>query len=237
MSQTTTSLPPHLDQAPAPDGPPVNGARLELLSAVQPLRLALRAPRLLRGPRGDGRLVVDVPGWKAPEASMAPLRSYLRWLGHDARGWSLGTNDGDPEDAADALVARLDEQGLDRVALLGWSLGGVVCREVARRRPAVVERVVTFGTPVVGGPLHTAGLGSFSAAELDRIERRQAQVDREQPLEVPVTAILSRRDGVVSWLAAIDRTSEQVRHVEVSSSHLGLGLDPDVWLAVAEALA
>jgi len=49
--------------------------------------------------------------------------------------------------------------------------------------------------------------------------------------------IFSRRDGIVAWEASIDDWSPRVRHVEVKSTHLGLGIDPDVWLLVAEALA
>ena len=49
--------------------------------------------------------------------------------------------------------------------------------------------------------------------------------------------MFSRRDGVVAWQACIDRATPGVEHVEVSSTHIGMGVDPDVWAVVAERLA
>ena len=57
------------------------------------------------------------------------------------------------------------------------------------------------------------------------------------PIRVPVTAVYSRRDGIVAWQACIDEHNPHVEHVEVSSSHLGMGLDPAVWLLAARLLA
>ncbi len=202
--------------------------------------LPLHLPALLRAPRGDGGVVVDIPGWRAPEASMAPLRTYLRLLGHDARTWGLGTNTGRPERDAERLaerVADLAERGGRPVALVGWSLGGVVARETARLLPDAVRAVVHYGTPVVGGPTWTAGAGTIGQRECRRLAELSARYDAQDPLRVPVTAVFTRQDRVVDWAACIDRTSLDVRHVEVGSTHLGMGVDPAVWLTVARALA
>jgi pimeloyl-ACP methyl ester carboxylesterase len=237
-------LPPVLDRvpdAPEPSVPRMVTAFLpEWRTALLPARLLLDAPALARAPRGDGGPVVDVPGWRAPELTMAPLRGYLRWLGYDARGWGGGTNLGDPRASARTLAERVREVHAEtgrRVALVGWSLGGVVARGVARREPALVRRVVTYGTPVVGGPAWTVGASSFGPSQSRRISRTAERVERRDPIRVPVTAIYTRRDAVVSWPACIDRFTPGVRHVEVSSTHLGLGLDPDVWRIVADQLA
>ena len=56
------------------------------------------------------------------------------------------------------------------------------------------------------------------------------------PLKVPVTAIYSKRDGVVAWQACIDRWSPKVEHVEVSETHVGLGFAPRVMQIIAEAI-
>ncbi len=229
------------DHEPA-SGPP--GLRLgfgEVTAAGQAYRLAAAQRRLRAAPRApwEGAPVVDVPGFAAPEALMTPLRRYLGSLGHDARGWGFGRNRGDVR----GDVRRLERLVLDRsetdgpVALVGWSLGGVVAREVARRRPDAVRRLVTFGTPVVGGTAHTAGARFGRRTDGDRLAAYTEHRDRTNPLRVPVTVILSRRDGVVSWPSCLDRHSLLVDHVEVRSTHLGMVADPDVWLTTARRLA
>ncbi|WP_457206494.1 alpha/beta fold hydrolase [Nocardioides sp. P5_C9_2] len=223
----------------SPTGPPSTRTALgELGAALDAVRLVGALPRLATAPRGDGHLVVDIPGWRAPEVTGAPLRAYLRALGYDARGWGFGTNTGDPRRDVDRLAGRVLEL-VDRAgspaSLVGWSLGGVIAREVARRHPEAVRRVVTYGTPVIGGPIHTTvarAPGSGSGA--GRVTRR---LDAVAPIRVPLTVLFSTRDGIVSWKACIDRSTPGVEHVEVSSTHLGMGVDPDVWMIVADRLA
>jgi dienelactone hydrolase len=227
---------------PEPEGPPGRLIRAaELTAPLELARLILSTPSLRRIPReGDGALVVDIPGWRSPEASTAPLRSFLRWLGYDAEPWGFGTNHGDPENDARRLVPLVVERAekADRpVSLIGWSLGGVIAREVARARPDAVRRIITYGTPVIGGPAHTIGASSFNEEESARIDALIRETESENPIQVPVTAIYTRRDGIVDWRACIDRTSLDVEHIEVASTHLGLGIDADVWRVVAERLA
>lgn len=228
-----------VDALAAPSGPPPTWATLgELTSPLAAVRLVGAVPRLASMPRGDGHLVVDIPGWQAPELSGAPMRAYLRRLGYDARGWGFGTNTGDPRRDVDRLSARVldlvDETG-SPASLVGWSLGGVIAREVARRHPEAVRRVVTYGTPV-SGPRHTSVARFFGAGSGDA-ERVTRRLDAESPISVPLTVMFSRRDGVVAWQACLDRSTPGVEHVEVSSTHIGLGVDPDVWAVVAERLA
>lgn len=241
MRLTASVVHPTAPDAPPPDGPPADRVWSgEWRSALQVPRLVLRAPELLTAPRGDGAPTMVIPGWRAPEASMAPLRAYLRWLGHDARYWGFGTNQGLPERDSRrlaAVVARLADAAGRGVALVGWSLGGTVARETARIAPDAVTRVVTYGTPAVGGPRHTVGARTLGDQETTRIADLVDRLDAETPIPVPITAIFTRRDSVVNWTACIDRRSPDVRHVEVTSTHLSLGVDPDVWSTVAQALS
>jgi dienelactone hydrolase len=134
-----------------------------------------------------------------------------------------------------ALTERLAVDG--PVPLLGWSLGGVLARETARERPGLVSQVITMGTPVVGGPKYTLTARTYAArgADLDHIERMVAERNRV-PITVPVTAIYSKNDGVVDWRACIDHHNE-VEHIEVRATHLGMGASAEVFDIVARRLA
>jgi pimeloyl-ACP methyl ester carboxylesterase len=179
-----------------------------------------------------------VPGLGATDASLFPLRAYLRQLGHDARPINMGRITDDVEGqylrVAEELV-RTSTEIDGPVVLIGWSIGGILSREAARDHPDAVSRVFTFGTPVVGGPAYSQAAYRYSQPVIDSIAKRveeRAQI----PLRVPLTAIWSRLDGIVEPAACFDRVSTDVEHIEVRSTHLGMGLDPDVWNAIASRL-
>lgn len=79
----------------------------------------------------------------------------------------------------------------------------------------------------------TALVGCYSDHQLAEIRARIAERGRV-PIETPITAIWSRNDGIVAPEACIDRDSPDVEHIEVTSTHLGMGVDPDVWIVVAD---
>jgi len=214
---------------------------LQLRLFREPFRRRAHRARLAAAPRGDGEIVVVLPGMGMGDFSTATLRRYLRHLGFDARGWGLGRHRPEVWTTLPRMLARLETwaaEGGAPVALVGWSLGGVVARELARLRPDLVRCVVTLGAPVVGGLKHTAIAGLFRVQgwDLDDVARR-VEAANQVPIRVPVTAIWSRRDGIVAWQAAIDRATPGVENVEVGSCHWGLGLDPDVLVRVARAVA
>jgi hypothetical protein len=211
----------------------------ESLTGRELLRLPMHTPALLRAPRGDGGPVLLVPGLGATDASLLPLRRFLERLGHDPHGLQLGRMTADVRGTMPHVLARirqLQQRSGRKLAVVGQSIGGVLAREAAREEPALVRRIVTFGSPVVGGPEHTATSVYYTAAERERIRARVAERARV-PIVVPVTAIWSRNDGIVAPAACIDHATPAVEHVEVTSSHLGMGFDPDVWMIVARRLA
>jgi pimeloyl-ACP methyl ester carboxylesterase len=224
--------------APTPTGFP--DLRVEWRIARETARLALSAPQLVTAPRGDGAPVMLIPGWQAPEASMGPLRQLLRFKGYDARHWGEGVNRGDVA----AYVDRLEPVARDRVqrsgktlGLVGWSLGGVIARELARRLTEEVRCVITYGSPVVGGPTYTVASRRYSAADRARIVEMIDERERSQPIVAPIAAVFSRNDTIVSWPACIDRISPNVKHYEVDATHFSMGVDPSVWRLVLEQLA
>jgi pimeloyl-ACP methyl ester carboxylesterase len=221
--------------------PPRAGLVNEAFAGLEFGRLAFGWPRLLQLPRGKGERVMVLPGYGADDLSTVALRAYLRAMGYVATGWGLGRNDGDVSRLMGQVAARvreLTERDQAPVRLIGWSLGGYLAREAARDLPQRVARVVTLGSPVVGGPKYTAVARLFGTNPnvLDLIERL---VDQRYavPLTVPVTAIYSKRDGVVAWQACIDERSPAVEHVEVRTTHIGLGFAPEVYEIVARRLA
>ena len=234
MSATPTAMAASADfEAPTR----ADGLR-ELRAGWDMMRLAARTPELLRAPRGNGRAVMVVPGLQASDASLVPLRSFLAQRGHDVRPWGLGANTGDLDallERTQASVRRLAEETGRAVNLVGWSLGGVYARETARDQPDTVHRIATFGTPLLG-PRYTLGHTFFPEAELRRIE---TIIDErgQRPIEVPLTAMYSRNDGIVDWRTCPDRQTPGAVNVEVSSSHIGMGLDPTVWMHIARWLS
>lgn len=227
-------------EAPAPQRMGFPNLALEWRIGRETLRLTLALPRFALVPRGRGQTVVLIPGFRAPEASMQPLRRLLRAKGYNALHWGEGTNKGDVERYVERLKLRLNRLALEHdgpVALVGWSLGGVIAREIARECPELVSTVVTYGSPVVGGPVYTAAARAYSAGERARIEALTLERSRATPIETPLAVIFSRRDTIVSWPACIDRSSRDVTHFEVSSTHFSMGLDPAVWQIVLERLA
>lgn len=212
------------------------------LRAVRDLATTWTRRRDLRqAPRGQGQPVLLVPGFRTSDRAMAVHRRYLEKLGFVVRGWGLGTNQGNVK----ALLPRLSEQ-VDQfcqavgspVALVGVSLGGVLAREVARDRPEQVRRVITLGTPVVGGPKYTVAASTFirRGYDLDAIAA-EAEARSRTPFAMPVTAVLSPDDGVVHWAACFDRNDPKVEHVQIRSTHVGLLFHADARIIMAERLA
>lgn len=219
--------------------------RADLLRELGVLRDAARSvsrlSALQRGPRGRGQSALFVPGFRTGDGATALFRRYLNGRGFVAHGWRLGVNHG----RVDALLPRVIERAESLVdahggpvAMVGTSLGGVLAREVARDRPDLVRRVVTLGSPVVGGPKYTqAGLTyQRRGYDLDAIEA-EIELRYRVPLQVPVTAIFSKDDGIVAWPACIDRQTRGVEHIEIRSTHVGLTFHADALLEVARVLA
>lgn len=204
--------------------------------------LPLSVVNLNAAPRGDGHPVLVLPGYLADDSSTWVIRAYLDYLGYDVSGWGLGLNRGGVGKSKGAMIDRLEqivEETGQSVRLVGQSLGGVVSREIARERPYLVDRIVTLGSPVVGGPKYTT-ISSFfrrlTGEDVDHIEEIIKQRERV-PITTPITAIYSRSDGVVSWQACIDENNPNVDHVEVASSHGGMGVNGVVLEIIAKTLA
>jgi len=195
-------------------------------------------------PAGDGHPVVIFPGLATDRRATAPLKSFCEDLGYTAYDWGRGLNTG-PKGDIDAWLDKLSEHvgdvtasHHDTMSLIGWSLGGIYAREVAKRLRGRVRRVITIATPFAGTAEQT------NVAWLYRLLNGQAPVLDEGlmarlrlPPVVPTTSIFSRSDGIVAWQACIqDEVGKHTENIEVEGSHVGMAWNPQVLSIIANRL-
>ncbi|MEM9133206.1 MAG: alpha/beta hydrolase [Actinomycetota bacterium] len=216
---------------------------LEARVAVEyPLWQALR-PMLEQLPRGDGHPVLVLPGFTAADRSTAPLRSLLRRLGYRTYGWKLGANLGPTPHIVEGLDRRfrhIEEREGRPISLVGWSLGGLFARELARTYPGNVRQVITLGSPIRMSPGDRSAASSRweSLSELHDAEVIDMMSQRDRPpLPVPTTSVYTRSDGIVHWRTCLECKGPLSENVEVYGSHCGLGFNPSVALVVTDRLA
>jgi pimeloyl-ACP methyl ester carboxylesterase len=236
------------DAAWTANGRPARAPSMRLL-LTEPARsladlatLPLAASWLSFAPRGDGHGVLVLPGLLASDTSTLVLRGFLRRLGYQVRGWDLGRNLGPTDEVLDEMPVRLAELASltgRRVSLIGWSLGGIYARELARQRPAQVRRVITLGSPfaLTDGQRSHADRAYERRSGLHASGRVPTREQFSRPIAVPSTAVYSRRDGIVSWRACIEPETALHQNVEVRCAHLGFGVDQATLWLIADRLA
>jgi pimeloyl-ACP methyl ester carboxylesterase len=207
--------------------------------------LATRATAslLLRhAPRGQGQPVLVLPGFMAGDRSTRFLRRTLRRLGFDAHPWLLGQNRGMTPKfrirLTDRVEAMIDRHG-DDLSIVGWSLGGIYAREIAKMLPEQVRQVVTLGSPFANATRASRGsrLYGFLTGREGREGRDEMAAELRTPPPVPSTSIFTRTDGIVHWRACLEPESDHTENIEVPGSHCGLGVNSLALLAVADRLS
>jgi len=199
-------------------------------------------PLLNLAPRGDGHPVLVLPGLVASDVSTRPLRSFLKGRGYAVSGWKQGRNLGLRDGVQDSMLALLQdtyETHGRKVSLVGWSLGGLYARQLAKLMPDKVRSVITLGSPFAAGPKATNAWQVYemvSGKPADHTDPRFGSALSEPP-PVPTTAIFSRTDGICAWQGCMEKSSAMSESIEVESSHCGMGHHPAVVYAVAERLA
>ncbi len=192
--------------------------------------------------KGDGHPVLVLPGFMATDFSTGPLRRFIQKLGYTPYAWKLGRNFGKVK-FLDLLVQRLEElyeEHGEKVSLIGWSLGGVYARQIAKERPHMVRQVITLGSPFRGitepnnaSWLYNQVSGNKRIVDLDP----DLLADLPKPAPVPTTAIYTKEDGVVPWRVCMEAEEDFFhQNIQVRGSHLGLGVNPAVLNIVADRL-
>jgi pimeloyl-ACP methyl ester carboxylesterase len=199
-------------------------------------------PLLNAAPKGDGHPVLVLPGLIASDVSTRPLRAFLKGRGYAAHGWGLGRNLGPREGIEEGMRQRLLELNQRygrKVSLIGWSLGGVFARELAKQEPQAVRQVITLGSPFASDPRATNAWRVFEWASGQKVpERGSSRIFRlrEAP-PMPSTAIYSRTDGICAWQGCREDASPTTDNIEIMGSHCGLGHNPAAVYAIADRLA
>ena len=228
---------------------PVHSPSLALLG-MEPVRAAIefvshKLTRRRPSVMGDGHPVVIFPGLATDGVAVAPLRDHCQSLGYAAFDWARGYNTG-PQGDVDAWLADLAAHVANLLAiydqpatLIGWSLGGIYARELAKLLAPGVRQVITIGTPFNATADHSNvgwlfRLLSGSPGTLDLALSKRLQT----PPAMPTTSIYSRSDGVVAWQTCRhEKVSRFVQDIEIDGSHIGMGWNPATLRVVADRLA
>jgi pimeloyl-ACP methyl ester carboxylesterase len=197
------------------------------------------APWLRRLPRGDGHTVLVFPGLAANDLTTLPMRAFLRDRGYEAEPWQQGLNLGPRAgvlEAARERVRALAAASGRPVSLLGWSLGGVYARELAKEMPERVRCVITLGSPFAG-PVRQATNAWWLFERVSGAPDADMMAALAEPPPVPTTSIYSRTDGIVAWQCSVNPPAPRAENIEVHASHIGLGLNPLAMVAIVDRLA
>jgi len=219
------------------------GLGLVLLEARAPweaMAMAAVFPWLSRMPSGDGHAVLVFPGLGASDISTLALRRFLKQHGYQAQGWKQGLNLGPRDGVLDACrerVHQLHQQHGGKISLIGWSLGGVYAREMAKEMPDLVRCVITLGTPFTGHPKATNAWRFYNLVSGQQSHDEDLLAEVRKPPPVPTTSIYSKTDGIVAWQASRNAPGAEVENIEVPGSHIGLGHNPLALYALFDRMA
>lgn len=196
-------------------------------------------PLLHSAARGQGQPVMVLPGMAGGDRSTLALRLFLRHKGYAVYGWDQGRNVG-ARDLLMPLQARIESiqrKHAGPVSLVGWSLGGIYARELAKRVAERVRCVITLGSPFKGPAKASNVWRLYELLSGRSVEERGDDHALERTPSVPTTAIFTRADGIVAWQRCIETPGERVESIEVAGSHFGLGHNALALYAIADRLA
>ncbi|TAD83513.1 MAG: alpha/beta hydrolase [Sphingomonadales bacterium] len=194
---------------------------------------------LLRRPRrkhavvrtANPQVAMILPGFATHPMRMRYLARQLEDAGHVAKRWGLGRNWGPDPDRFDAIEERLIELHARhgrKVVLIGWSLGGLYAREIAKRQPGSVAKVITMGSPFSGSPRANNVWRAYQFITGHSVDAPPIAADLATKPPVETVALWSANDGVIAPRCAAGRAGERDRAVPVRCTHMGFTYDPQV---------
>jgi pimeloyl-ACP methyl ester carboxylesterase len=210
----------------------------ELSAPFEPLARQFREP--LNLPRASRpRVVMMLPGFGTHPFRMRYMAQKLEGAGHTVKRWGLGFNFGPTTEVFEALERRLAAISGDydaRVVLVGWSLGGVFAREIAKRHPEQVAKVITMGSPFSGSPYDNNAWRIYQLVTGHSVERPPVAADVSSKPPVETVALWSPRDGIVSPRASCGRPGERDRAIALRCTHIGFANSAEAIRTIAAEL-
>jgi pimeloyl-ACP methyl ester carboxylesterase len=172
----------------------------------------------------DGPPAYVIPGFFASDRTCAGLREALAEAGWRTFPWDLGLNRGAHADVLRHLRQRLEVIYDGRpILVVGWSLGGVYAREIAREVPEMVRAVVTLGSPFSGDPHMNNVWRLYEWVAGHKVDDPPLLHYPDKP-PVPTLAIWSEKDGIVAKRAARGLPGERDAEVEIGCGHMAFGV-------------
>ncbi len=220
--------------------------------------VALRASPVYRGlgvPHGDGAPVVLIPGFLGSDAYLVEMHRWLGRIGYRSYLSNIGQNAECPELLTQRLfhsVNRAFRETGRKVHFVGHSLGGVIARSAAARRPSRVTQVITMGSPFNQIRVHPTVLTAARFVRGMILWRHRSKVERQcytgdctcqfvqalrrgLPDSVSRAAIYTKSDGIVDWRVCLDE--DESANIEVTGTHGGLAFNPQVFREIAYLLS
>jgi len=225
-------------QPEAAHSPPLKLLYAELGAVAEPVLRQFR-PQLQIEPAAQPRVVILLPGFATGPTRMRYMAQQLERAGHTVKRWGLGHNLGPTPEMLDLLSARIcevSERYGHKVVLVGWSLGGVFAREVAKLNPDCVAKVITMGSPFSHTPYSNNIWRAYQIVAGHSVENPPIPAELQAKPPVETVAFWSPRDGVISRRAACGEADERDRAVALRCTHLTFPTAPDCIMAVLREL-
>ncbi len=212
-----------------------------MLGEAQALLEPVRRPRrkLDIPATANPQMVMILPGFATHPVRMRYLAHQLEAAGHSTKRWGLGFNWGPDEERFEFLEARLADLHARHgrpVVLLGWSLGGLFARELAKRQPDAVAKVISMGSPFSGSPRANNVWRAYQFITGHSVDAPPIEADLAAKPPVETVALWSANDGAIAPRCAAGRPGERDRAIAVRCTHIGFTYDPQVITTVLAEL-